>query len=70
MNKKWYLSKSVWIHGLQTAGGLLVLIAPNLPASWTAAGWVATASGAIALGLRLITGTPIAGSPADTASAG
>lgn len=65
--KKWYESKTVWLNAVTFIAGLLALIqvTPDLlPADYTP--WIVLALSVCNLALRLITGTPIAGTPADT----
>ena len=67
MAKDWYKSKTVWINlGLFLAAAMDLLIAQGtlIPASWLP--YVIMGQSLIGLALRMITGQPIAGTPADT----
>lgn len=68
--KPWYQSKTIWLNAVTFAAGMLAVIqvTPNLlPDSATP--WIVLALAGCNLLLRLVTGEPLAGTPADTGKA-
>lgn len=58
-------SKTLWLSIAWIIAGALEQLAGLLESAGISAGWVAMAAGAIFGALRLVTGTPLKGTPAD-----
>lgn len=65
--KPWYFSKTMWVNIVSFAAAILVMAQaqPWIVANPSAAAGVASALALVNIALRLISGAPIEGSPAD-----